>query len=197
MRVLWRGSDRAVIVRLLPQLPTEIASPVLRDLARRLLLSAAPLPGGGVPVGFGKHRTDLLDLRVEKLASMGEFAGLNRLLGLIPRRHDSETISRRRVEALLLDGQVDEACRMANNDVSEDHRDGYWHLARIVCLALLGQSDRARLAIDLLREQGADEDSAFLLLADALNGVPLEAEIVRAPSLLHLAMVRGLDQPLS
>ncbi len=193
---MWRGTSRAVIERLLPQLPTEIASHVLRDLARRLLLSAAPLPGGGVPLGAATEGADLLALRIEKLASMGEFAGLNRLLGLIPQRHDSESVSRRRVEALLLDGQLEDACGLANNKVSQDYGDGYWHLARIVCLTLTGQIDRARLAIDVLREQDADRDSAFLLLADALNGVPLGAEVVPTPSPLHLAMVRGLDQPL-
>ena len=41
---MWRGTPRHLIERLIPELPDAVRSPLLRDLTKRLLLSAAKLP---------------------------------------------------------------------------------------------------------------------------------------------------------
>lgn len=44
---MWQGSTRGILNSLIPQLPMTVQSPVMRELARRLLLSPARLPGEG------------------------------------------------------------------------------------------------------------------------------------------------------
>lgn len=42
---MWRGTTRDTLMALIPELPMTVRSPVMRELARRLLLSPARLPG--------------------------------------------------------------------------------------------------------------------------------------------------------
>jgi len=42
---MWRGTTRDTLTTLIPELPMAVRSPVMRELARRLLLSPARLPG--------------------------------------------------------------------------------------------------------------------------------------------------------
>jgi len=42
---MWRGTSRDSLTTLIPELPMTVRSPVMRELARRLLLSPARLPG--------------------------------------------------------------------------------------------------------------------------------------------------------
>src|SRR5262249_23181486 len=41
---MWKGTDRALVEHLLPQLPAALGSPAMRDLERRLLLTNAGSP---------------------------------------------------------------------------------------------------------------------------------------------------------
>ena len=43
---MWKGTDRALVERLLPKLPPALGSPAMRDLERRLLLTNAESPEG-------------------------------------------------------------------------------------------------------------------------------------------------------
>ena len=58
---MWRGSDRALIERLLPRLPAGATSRAMNGLTRRLLLTTAAPP-------VGPAEGSLLAIRIERLA---------------------------------------------------------------------------------------------------------------------------------
>lgn len=189
---MWVGTDRALVERLLPRLPGATESAATRDLARRLLLSAAEAPAGP---GDGR---DLMQLRVERLAALGNRHDLAALLGLMPERQDDAATARLRLEALWLAGDADAACAGVESRIRQFDRDVYWQKALIFCQARAGEKDRAALGLDLLREQGSDEDRAFVALVEALGaGQPAAAEGVTPATGLDLAMLRAFGQPLS
>jgi hypothetical protein len=234
---MWRGTDREVVIRLLPRLPSEIRSRGLRDLARRLLLSIATPPAGPARPSIAELARDesfgtrsigstslrsvslgtviegatapsaepeaeeppasLLALRVERLRGLGDIAGLNRLLAVMPSNQETESIARARVDGLLLVYEVDEACRLVRRGIAVYHEVSYWPKALVFCQMVAGETDQMMLGLDLLREQGATGDTTFFALAGAMSGgdagaIGDDAEL----SPLHFAMMRVMTQPL-
>jgi hypothetical protein len=107
---MWAGSDRATVELLLARLPATAASPAMRDLTRRLLLTAARPPEGP------SAEESLLALRVDRLAALGDFAGLDALLAHSAERHDDPTIAAVRLERRMLAGDSGDACDMVEGN---------------------------------------------------------------------------------
>ncbi len=79
---MWRGSSHKAVERLLPRLPDAMTSAAMRSLAQRLLLtSAAPPRRRGKSADRPAGR--ILAQRVDRLAMLGEVAGLNGLLKMV------------------------------------------------------------------------------------------------------------------
>jgi hypothetical protein len=193
---LWRGTDRRTVERLLPHLPGALGSATMRDLARRLLLSNAAPPATR-PGASTKRGTNLLALRVARLAAMGDFAGLSGLLEAAPQRYDNEAVARARVETLFLDGRGDSACKEVRIRVAEQESTTFWRKALAYCQILQDDRDGANLGLALLREEGAAEaDPVFFALADSLTGLHDVDPTVRPTTALHLAMFQSTGQPL-
>ena len=70
--LMWDGSPRRKIERLLPKLPTRSTSRTMRGLMRRLLLSKAKAPAGE-PLVPGQK--DLIGTRLALLSAMGDLSG--------------------------------------------------------------------------------------------------------------------------
>jgi len=163
---MWAGTDPALVHRLLPRLPVT-DSPALRGLARRLLLTsaAAPVPlssGGGAGATPGPS---LLDLRVERLAALGETEGLAALLKATPATLTSPLLARARVETVLLGGDLKAACVEAATRHYDEPR------LKVLCAQSEGRMLEANMTLDLMRDH-KDSDPVFLLAADAIGGVP-------------------------
>ncbi|HEC14305.1 MAG TPA: hypothetical protein ENI72_00975, partial [Rhodospirillales bacterium] len=79
---MWNGTPRGVVDVFLPNLPVSSASPAMRDLMHRLLLTIAAVPKGADE----KNEGGLIELRTKLLADMGDFDGVNRLLDAVPGR---------------------------------------------------------------------------------------------------------------
>ncbi len=193
---LWRGTDRRTVERLLPHLPGALGSATMRDLARRLLLSNAAPPATR-PGATAKRGTNLLALRVARLAAMGDFEGLSGLLEAAPQRYDNEAVARARVETLFLDGRGDSACKEVRIRVGEHESTTFWRKALVYCQILQDDRDGANLGLALLREEGAAEaDPVFFALADSLTGLRDVDPTLRPATALHLAMYQSTGQPL-
>ena len=192
---LWHGTNRAVVESMLRQLPGDVRSPTMRELARRLLLTIAtpPMVQSGAPPPRG---SGLLSLRADRLAAMGEMDGLNELLAVVPSRQDDETMARARVDGLLVAQEKDKACRQIRNGISTYHAQPYWQKAMVFCNMVAGDTDKVMLGVDLLRELGAANDPVFLTLASAAIGgnpeVPADAQLTP----LHLAMLGTSGRPI-
>jgi hypothetical protein len=187
---MWQGTDRALVERLLPQLPAAKGSPAMRDLARRLLLSNAEAPAGK---GSG---VSLFTVRAERLAALGDSVDAAALLAMAPSRSIDAAAARLRIDSLLLAGDPDVACKAVDETRQAASADVEWQKAQIFCQLRAGQGDQAALGLDLLREE-SEKDPAFFALADALGGnKSVKLPSLPAPSSLDLAMVAAAKLPL-
>ena len=180
---MWLGTDRQIIENLLAQLPVTSASPAMRGVMRRLLLTGAEVPEGGVP-------GQLISLRAGQLSAMGEFAGVNALLGVVPGYAGNPDLLRVEVDARLLTGDVARACQVAHANI-EAQDSVYWQKAFIFCQAVEGLGEQAQLGMSLLQELGV-EDEVFFRLVTAITNQE-KAPVIDSladPTPLHLALAR-------
>jgi hypothetical protein len=181
---MWRGSDRALIERLLPRLPAGSTSRPINDLARRLLLSSAAPPAGPA-------RENLLAIRIERLAAMGDNAAMTRLMRSAPPDLFDSALFQTRLDALLLIADYVGACSLARELVRRDDTP-YWEKVLIFCQALNDRHDAAALGLSLLRERNVEEDPGFDTLLRALAGdSSATLDSLPSPTALHLSMLRA------
>ncbi len=161
----WQETPWTVAVDLVRGLPAQTPAPVLRQIARRLLTTAANPPANS---GAGGAREGaFLDARLNRLGAMGFWAEAAEIAAMTPASRRSDEARRRLVEADLIRGRTDEGCKAI--DTQRDRTEAYWLRARIACLALTGKRDEANLLIQVLREQGQDSDG-LSLMAEAVGG---------------------------
>ncbi len=208
---LWAGSDRALITELIAGLTGQPGSPMLRDLQRRLLLTAAQAPASAVDEADG-----FLQARIDRLRAMGELQAMGELIAKIEVAQASTPTTvastesnfavaapnprfrQLQLEALLLDGDLSGACEVIGSQSNgSPDADPLVEKQRIFCLTLNKRNTEAALAADLLRELGHD-DPVFFAMVDVLAGfdaAPVES--LPEPTALHLAMMRaaGLSIP--
>lgn len=185
---LWQGTGAELATTLVAKLPAGAPSPMMHELAYRLLAStaAAPQPTPGAPA--------LLPLRVEKLRLMGEAPAASRLAEAVPEGDRSEAVRRALLDALLAQSTADavpaEACPLAADGVRRF--DGpYWQKASAFCALVEKRGAEAQLAIAMLRETG-HEDAPFFWAADQLSGIkPASLKSLPAANPLVLAMARA------
>ena len=181
---MWRGSDRALIERMLPRLPAGGTSRAMNDLARRLLLTTAAPPAGPA-------KDNLLAIRIERLAAMGDSVAMNHLMRSAPDDLYDSALLQTRLDSLLLISDYVGACTLARDLVRRDDTP-YWEKVLIFCQALNEHHDAAALGLSLLRERVVAEDPGFDLLIRALAGDgSAKLESLPSPTALHLSMVRA------
>ncbi|OAB55334.1 hypothetical protein AY599_06520 [Leptolyngbya valderiana BDU 20041] len=187
---VWQGLDRVQVRTLLRATPPELKSPALRDALRRLLLTSAAPPRGAAPAEL--EAPTILGLRAELLFALGDTPALIRLLSVAPEGAGDELLDRVRLQAQLITGREQAACRLGRRGVA-DYGGVWWSKALIFCQLAAGEEDAAMLGLDLLRERGSEEaDRDFLQLASAMVGLgaaPKRPE----PTALNLAMLAKLQ----
>jgi hypothetical protein len=180
---MWSGTNRKLVDRLLPQLPVNTTSRAMRDLEIRLLLSRAVVPEGDAPGG------GLVALRVRLLAAIGDLAGVDDLLGVIPAHGEGDDLARVESDMSFLTNDNNRACSLARGRMGAGDI-AYWQKAFIFCQALAQEHSKAALGVALLRESG-DQDAVFFTLINAMAaGGGATIEDLPDPSPLHLAMAR-------
>lgn len=182
---LWQGAQWPVVSGLMPRMPAGLASPALRDMARRLLVSQA-----SVPVGKPLNAS-FVALRVDRLLAMGDVGNALALLKITPDERRDEALARTRIETLFFDNNNADACKAVLNAIRA-YSGLYWSQAQAYCLALSGEHARASLIADLLRERENELEKVFFAAIDALAGAKGgESPALNAPSALHLSMMRA------
>lgn len=186
-RNMWSGTDRALVVRLLPRLSTDESSPIMQSLLRRLLLTAADVPRGPA------REPSILALRIDRLAASGDMESVARLLELAPQFSSDPILRLTETESLWLEGDHETACARAKEMVRQDDAD-FWLKAMTFCRILEGKRPAAMMSLAMLREQGS-EDPGFYALMDRLAGtVEAPLDSLPSPSPLHIAMLRTARQ---
>lgn len=193
---LWQGTPRSLVERLVSDLPVRAPSPVMHDLARRLLLTTANAPEGGIARG-------LTALRLTKLAELSGPADVDALFGAAATAE--EPAVRAWVDARLLGGEPD-CPRLADitRSLIGSFPGSFWRKLDVYCRVRAGDTAGAALAADVLRDQNPDDgggkDEAFFALVDLLTGnADAGTHPIRSlpqPTPLHLAMMRLAGLPL-
>lgn len=182
---LWQGAQWPVVSGLMPRLPAGLNSPVLRDMARRLLVSRASVPVGK-PLA-----ASFVALRIDRLLAMGDIGNALALLKITPDARQDESLARSRIEALFFDNNNSDACK-AVQGAGRAYSGLYWSQAQAFCHALSGAHSRASLIADLLRERENEVEKVFFAAIDALAGAKGgNSPALKTPSALHLAMIRA------
>lgn len=153
---MWGNLDRSRVAALLEALPDQLASPALRDLQQRLLLTAATIPSG--------EGRSILELRALKLAALGDLESVERLVGSAPDRQGNEVLDRLMAEAALMSSDPMTACASAGY-VNQQYNTGFWQRLDIYCRIRQQDRNGAMLGLDLLRESSGT--APFLLAAEA------------------------------
>jgi hypothetical protein len=187
---MWNGTPRALVAADLPQLQP-VASPVLQDLARRLLLSDAASPSGDNPPGG----VTLIDLRLDRLVALGLVGPALDLLKILPDTMTDETTDQTGIELRFANDDATGAC----NDVAGKmvrYTDPWWARALIACQALSGDSAKAQLGQQLLADQNAPRDPGFDALVDRLGGGKDKITSLADPSPIKLTLLAAAKQKL-
>jgi tetratricopeptide (TPR) repeat protein len=187
---MWKGISAHDVETLLPRIPLPGPSPAMRVLARRLLLSNAEPP-------TGQADRDLLSIRAEQLARLGNLADMEAFLSVVPMGSKDPSLLAFRREVLWLKGDVDGACTQVDADLGLVPDDVDLNRQQLLCKAATGRAKEAQLGIDMLREQG-QSDVWLVELVDALGGAKgakLPADLAPSPMLYALIKTAGLAVP--
>lgn len=187
---LWTGLSRASIVALIDALPSGGDFPALRDLSRRLLLTAAslPPPQQDPPIS-------VLRARVEALARLG-FAQEAAMLAQIGQSALTDPDGRIAVaKAQLAAYDLAAACGTAVQ-AAAGSADFFWAKLIALCQAVAGQRDQASLAAQTLLDMGDDDPLYFSLMDSIALGLAPEVTGMTASGPMHYAMLRFAEAPV-
>jgi hypothetical protein len=209
---MWEGTNRSLVEKLLPKLPANSSSRAMRDLMRRLLLSAAKSPGSVNPLDHQLASTQpgsvgaalsakpevtgkLLAMRIERLSAMGDVSAVDGLLKVAPNRDSDPALLKNETDVLFFSNDNARACTLVASQIRNVDT-SYWQKALIYCQALAGEHDKANLGADLLRETG-EKDDVFFGLINSLTGVEkFQIKSLPNPSPLHFSMIRAAKAKL-
>ena len=181
---MWGRSNRTLVAQAIALLPRNIASPAMRDLMRRLLLTRAMAPArtSGGP--------SLLSLRINALFGLGDLESAMALLSRAPIASTEEQLLLIEVESRFFQQDNAGACGKVQASAQE-FKDPYWQQAMAYCLALAGKTAEAALMSDILAERSATVHPAFFAAMDSLSGSPpLAIASLSSPTALYLSMMR-------
>ena len=196
---MWAGTPREFIERMLPRLPDRLASPTLRRLVRRLLLTTAIMPSyaaGHFVDAKRDVKLSLIATRVERLRTMGLVGAATALLDAAPTRDDDPLLLRLKVENLLIGDDLGGACAEAHRQQGRVD-DIFWQQAVIYCRILKGEVAEGALDASLLAESIVETDPVFTAIVDKLSGNPSEpVGSMLVPTPLRLSMLRSANLPV-
>jgi len=186
---MWGGTPRALVAAGLPLLRPS-TSPVLQDLARRLLLSDATAPQGQDAPG----QPSLPEQRVDRLLALGRLDGAA-LIDALPQANASEAFDRDSVELRFAANNSDAACKLVQQDAAR-YRNTWWDRAIIACQALSGAYDQAALGLSVMRERKVAPDPVFDALIDTIDGQRQKLDKLPDPTPLRMALLAAAKLPL-
>ncbi|MBV1887162.1 MAG: hypothetical protein KUG61_08765 [Parvibaculaceae bacterium] len=184
---MWLGTDRALVEEGLSDLVVPLEGRSLQELTKRFLLSTATAPGG---VTQGRS---LLALRLEKLNAAGLSDQVRRLVRQAGLKRIAPETSVQIARAFLANGDKVDACRFlralpAGGDVVADPVAAFTMKMTAYCQMIGGDGVAANLTLDLAREKGLDAPLYFALMAKAIDGITLPANIPAKLSVFDLVL---------
>jgi len=181
---MWSGSKRDIIQDYLQNVPINKESGLAVELFKKILLSNADVPESK------NDSTDYLLIRVNKLIELGDFENAKSLIDLIP-NIDNEEILIKKNEINLLLNNFDLVCLDVEKNRIKYKKNLFWRKVEIFCQILNGETNKANLALTLLKEETNFNDENFLKIIDSLvYKEEINDENLDELNLLNLAMTR-------
>jgi len=189
-RDLWKGSKRSELESLLELLPSSQKSAASHNLMTTLLLSSAPVPEKN------SNSPNLLEIRLRKLAALGEFKRFGDLYSVVPKDSKTPVMQELQGKVWFMQRDLDAACSMAKREVQETSS-MFWQKALCVCQAINGNVEESLFSLNLLRELLGPEDGDFYELSSVLLAqIPGTSLVPKANALnLVLLIENGLAMP--
>jgi len=188
---MWAGTSRAQAERVIGLLPAPIASPALRQLQRRLLLTAAE-----VPAGQTSGENSLLGLRVRQLYRLGLNAEAADLGVPKPQALRDRVFTALPINLALQKHDIAAACPLGARALAEEPSEAAWLRVAVFCRFKNGETASGELALSLWRDQGG-EYTAFQALAAIMGGDSrVKVEKLAHVDPLIVAMLRETKRPL-
>ncbi|MEP0709730.1 MAG: hypothetical protein RIC34_17595 [Parvibaculum sp.] len=191
---MWQGASRADIDRYLSRLPVPARSPVMNDLARRLLLTGAQPPEGA------SGGVSLLAIRLNRLIAAGQTqAALD--LGATVGNERGPAVAAGIARAALAQGDDRLACDALKdippgNDPAHDAMAAFSVKLSAYCQIAAGNTEIASLTLDLAREEGMDDALFYSLASEAAAGITLRAPEPNKLTIVDTAFYRLADREL-
>ncbi|ABS63338.1 hypothetical protein Plav_1719 [Parvibaculum lavamentivorans DS-1] len=190
---MWQGASRADIDQYLARLPVATRSPVMNDLARRLLLTGAQPPEGG-------GGTSLVATRLNRLVAAGETEAAVEL-GKAAGSPRSPAVAAGLAQAALAQGDARLACDALKdippgNDPAHDAMAAFTVKLSSYCQISAGNPEIASLTVDLAREEGLDDALFYSLAGQAYAGIMLRAPEPNRLSIIDASFYRLAEREL-
>jgi hypothetical protein len=192
---MWLGATRADVDSYLSAMPVATGSPVVDDLARRLLLTSATPPQGEA------SGTSLLALRLDRLIASGH-ADLAAELARSAQADKTPAVVVARAKAALATSETKDACAAltdlpTGSDPAHDETAAFTLKLSAYCQISSGNKTAAGLTLDLARGEAIDDPLFYSLAYQASDGVKLKAPEPKVLDVLDVAFYRlaGRDLP--
>lgn len=185
---MWQGASRTDIDTYLGRLPVPSRSPVMNDLARRLLLTGAQPPvgaGGGV---------SLLATRIDRLIASGRTEEAIRLASAVGNERPP-AIAAGLARAALAQRDDKLACDALKDippgaDPAHDEMAAFSVKLSTYCQIAAGNPEIASLTLDLAREEGMDDALFYSLAGEAAAGIVLRAPEPKRLTIMDVAFYK-------
>ena len=180
---IWRdtSADRAAL--LLDNDRVLGSSPALSVLAHNIVAHRA-VP----PVGAADNADALVAARLDWMAASGRSQMLESLVGQLPDEEPWLDWKQWLVETQLMARRDEEACRTVMYQVSRTF-EPFWHKAKVICSAAMGDAAGAQFAADILSAMGVDDALFSALVANLLNDTdpgPIDPSLLEP---LHIVLL--------
>lgn len=210
---IWQPSVITKVAQLLDVLELPSRSPVIDEIARKLVLSVSTAPTGisldNMLMGENTEEKtsetydeellkQFINLRTSVLIERGNLSDLVFFIQNMPK--DTLEASQRNAEILLLGGDLFGACQMATANSQRNNQDFFWSKMTVFCRTMGEDFNGAQIALDMLRERD-QIDFVFLDLANKLMEDPDRRLTFMSAGLsqldpLNYTMLSLLDQPI-
>ena len=210
---IWQPSVITKVAQLLDVLKLPSRSPVIDEIARKLVLSVSTAPTGisldNMLMGENtEEKTSetydeellkrFINLRTSVLIERGNLSDLVFFIQNMPK--DTLEASQRNAEILLLGGDLFGACQMTTANAQRNNQDIFWSKMTVFCRIMEEDFNGAQIALDMLRERD-QIDFVFLDLANKLMEDPDRRLTFMSAGLsqldpLNYTMLSLLDQPI-
>lgn len=192
---MWAGATRNDIDTYLAGMPVATSSPVMSDLARRLLLTGAEPP----PAEAGGP--SLLATRLNRLIAAGDVTHALELANNAG-KEKTPAVAIEHARAALAATKGDEACATLadippGNDPSHDEVAAFSLKLSAYCQIRGDNKPVAMLTVDLAREEGLDDPLFYSLAGQAIDGIKLKADDPAILNIMDAAFYQlaGRDMP--